>query len=397
MGIGNFVSGVFGVGGDGGASDLQRQALAEISKIQFPSVDAMKIYLQKLVQQGKLTPEMANTFAQQKTAYDDMNIDPTGRDAQIQALSRLKDVADQGGMDSIDKARVLDINNAVDTDNRGAQDAIVQNAQERGVGGSGVELAARLQAQQGAATRGANNASQVSADAQARALQALQASGNMGTTVYGEDAQTAEKKAEAQDVINRFNTGNAQNVENANVATRNDAQAKNLAETQRVADTNTNNTNSAEVHNKGLLETDFQNQMAKAGAMAGQYNNLANTALDQAQRKDAFTGEIIGAGGQILAGYNKKASPSDAAAAVVAFKGGRVPGRAPVPGNSPKNDIVNAKLSPDEIVVPRSEAKSPAKAAAFASAAASGAHPDDIESILSALSSLRSKIKKKAA
>jgi hypothetical protein len=36
------------------------------------------------------------------------------------------------------------------------------------------------------------------------------------------------------------------------------------------------------------------------------------------------------------------------------LKGGQVPGNAPVPGDSPKNDTVSAKLSPREIVLPRS-------------------------------------------
>ncbi len=39
--------------------------------------------------------------------------------------------------------------------------------------------------------------------------------------------------------------------------------------------------------------------------------------------------------------------------------GGHVPGEAPVEGDSPKNDIVDAKLSPGEYVVKRSIAKSP--------------------------------------
>lgn len=50
--------------------------------------------------------------------------------------------------------------------------------------------------------------------------------------------------------------------------------------------------------------------------------------------------------------------------------GRKVPGRARVKGDSPKNDVVPALLSPGEIVVPRSKAKDPKKAAAFAEAVA---------------------------
>jgi hypothetical protein len=50
--------------------------------------------------------------------------------------------------------------------------------------------------------------------------------------------------------------------------------------------------------------------------------------------------------------------------------GRKVPGKARVRGDSPKNDVVPALLSPGEIVVPRSKAKDPKKAAAFAEAVA---------------------------
>jgi hypothetical protein len=46
-------------------------------------------------------------------------------------------------------------------------------------------------------------------------------------------------------------------------------------------------------------------------------------------------------------------------------EGGHVPGRAVVAGDSPKNDIVEARLSPGEIVIPRSKADDPEKAHRF--------------------------------
>lgn len=51
-------------------------------------------------------------------------------------------------------------------------------------------------------------------------------------------------------------------------------------------------------------------------------------------------------------------------------KGSKVPGKAKVDGDSEKNDTVPALLSPGEIVVPRSAAKNPDKAAAFAKSVA---------------------------
>lgn len=44
---------------------------------------------------------------------------------------------------------------------------------------------------------------------------------------------------------------------------------------------------------------------------------------------------------------------SGAMGPMMAAIGGKVPGRAKVPGNSPKNDTINARLSPGEVVIPR--------------------------------------------
>jgi hypothetical protein len=48
-------------------------------------------------------------------------------------------------------------------------------------------------------------------------------------------------------------------------------------------------------------------------------------------------------------------SPSNLNVGMEMVKGGHVPGKAKVKGDSPKNDIVDAKLSPGEIVIPRSK------------------------------------------
>jgi len=53
------------------------------------------------------------------------------------------------------------------------------------------------------------------------------------------------------------------------------------------------------------------------------------------------------------------------AAAIAASTGTKVPGNAPHPGDDPRNDTVDAKLSPGEIVIPRSKANDPEAAKEF--------------------------------
>ena len=68
---------------------------------------------------------------------------------------------------------------------------------------------------------------------------------------------------------------------------------------------------------------------------------------------------------QIIGSITGGASAGLAKAAVAAFSGGRIDGKAPVPGDHPKNDVVDAKLSPGEIVIPRSAAGSKKAAKSF--------------------------------
>lgn len=76
-------------------------------------------------------------------------------------------------------------------------------------------------------------------------------------------------------------------------------------------------------------------------------------------------------GQQRLAGGVASGLASAGQAAAGLARGGAVPGRAPVPGDSPRNDTVPARLSPGEIVLPRSVAQAedaPERAAAFVKA-----------------------------
>lgn len=76
-------------------------------------------------------------------------------------------------------------------------------------------------------------------------------------------------------------------------------------------------------------------------------------AMGDRQMVAGILGSLISSGAQV------------GASAVAAYDGGRIDGDAEVSGDSPKNDIVPAMLSPGEIVIPRSAAQDKAKAKRF--------------------------------
>lgn len=73
-------------------------------------------------------------------------------------------------------------------------------------------------------------------------------------------------------------------------------------------------------------------------------------------------------------------------------KGGHVPGRAQVAGDSPRNDTVHAQLSPGEAVIPRSVVQQNPQAVHQLLAQGqpqAGHDPQDVATLLAAMKHLR--------
>jgi len=77
------------------------------------------------------------------------------------------------------------------------------------------------------------------------------------------------------------------------------------------------------------------------------------------------TGRTHASGGKQLKTTISVREPGQQPAVARFDAGGPVPGRAPMPGNTLKNDVVDAKLSPGEVVLPRTISHDPKKAKRF--------------------------------
>ena len=109
-----------------------------------------------------------------------------GRTAQNDALGLYNTWA-QGGLTEADRLAQQSANRQAALQEQAQRGAIMQNAQMRGVGGSGVELAGQLAAQQGGANRAQENQTAIAGMAQQRALQAAGAMGDLGSTMINQD------------------------------------------------------------------------------------------------------------------------------------------------------------------------------------------------------------------
>lgn len=294
-----FFQKLLGVGGDGGAGDTLSGIEAELRGIETPTVEDLTYRLDNLVQQGVITPEQAKDYLVEQTAFSDISEDPTLRDAQIGALSSLKDISESGGLTLTDRAKLEEITSRLGQEERGSREAIMQNAAERGRSGSGLEFAAMLENQQGAATRAAQEGTDLAALAEQRALESLTQGANLAGQVRGQDFDTSSRVAEAKDALAKFNAEHLQSTEASNVAARNAAQAQNLAEKQRVADTNVETAGKNREIQATAKQTAFENEMDKKKAIADALAAKAQIQQQRAAQKDAFTGSLLGTVGTV--------------------------------------------------------------------------------------------------
>ena len=397
MGILDIVTG----GKSSSATDAMRQAAELLGKVKEPLAAELTLpELQKYVQAGILTPAQAQAVLNKQNAYDTTVVPGEGRNAQIAALNQLQDIAGAKGMDATAQAQTQQTLNALNTNMQGQRGAILDSFAQRGV-----PLSLASEAMQntvlGQDAQAANaNALQANADAQMRALQALQGSATVGANVQGQDWNQANTKAAAQNAINQWNSQVANAANESNAARQQQANAYNTGVKQDVSNQNVGLGNYRTEYNTKVPQQIFSNAMQKAGGQASALQNVANLANQQGQQqygifKDIASGVsgLLASKGAAPAGgsaFNNPANRNDAMSQTPAGyeKGGIVPGKAPVPGDSPANDTVPARLSPGELVVPRSLVNEfvgniPKKGKPI--------HADDVKSVLKALSELRDK------
>jgi len=278
------------------------KAIDAFKSIATPELTALQVQLDKYVQSGKLSPEAAESALLNSNAFNTIKLDPSLRAAQKAALGQLQNIATQGGLTATDKAQLNDIATEQNTVARGRNEAIMQNARERGIGGSGLELTSQLLNEQEAANRASTQGTQVAANAEQRALAALQAAatlgGQMETQQYGQEAN----KASAQNAIDKFNAETQQSTNMYNVGTANQAQAANLNMAQDIANKNVETGQKQAIYNAQQNQQDYANKMNKAQNLAQAYQTKAgaeNAAAQAAQGAElGFVSGLIGAGTQ---------------------------------------------------------------------------------------------------
>jgi len=260
---------------------IQQAALQNIQGINTPDIAQMRLALQQEQLAGKVNPALESAVTLGPSAMQGVSTDPRLAAAQMQALSTMQQIG-AGGLRPQDQAALAQIRSQSQTQGRAADQAIMQNMQARGQGGQGAELAQRLASAQAGANSAAQQGLSVGAQANQAALQALMNSGQLGSQMQNQQFGEASAKAQAQDLISRYNAMNQQQVGNTNVGYQNQAQMSNLANQQAVMNANTGLANQQQMYNSNLYQQQYANQLAKAQAAAGASNQAAGALQNNA-------------------------------------------------------------------------------------------------------------------
>jgi hypothetical protein len=259
----------------------KQAALDNILKISLPDLQAQKLALAQQGVVGNLDPTMEGIVTHGPSAMEGISTDPRLKEAQMKALETLQGLGNTG-LSSMDRVALMEIRNKNAGDAKAGQEAIMQNMAARGMGGGGQELASRLIANQASANRGSMEGMQVAAQAQQKALEALIGGGSLGGQIRSQEFGEQSDVARAKDAIEQFNAANRQGVLSRNTANQNEAQQFNLSNAQSVANRNVDLKNAEQQYNKELYQKQFENELNKGKAAAGQSDSVAQQYQQQA-------------------------------------------------------------------------------------------------------------------
>lgn len=284
------------------AAKIQREQLNRLAAIDLPELQELVLQDPELV--GLLEAEQMD-----RSALEDIALDPRMREAQLKALASLEETG-ESGLTAEDRAMMGELTRQTDAAEQARQKGILQGMAERGQLDSGAQLIAQLQSNAASSTDARRQAEQMAAQASAAKRQALQQAGNMAAQMEGSDFQRQAQVGSARDAINQFNTQQRANVQQQNLA------ARQAMENQRAAQRNQEN-----MYNIQRGQQQFQNELAKAGAQGGVTNNLAQIAGSQRQQPGMFQSALGGAATGAGIGANFGAGGAGIGAAVGAGAG----------------------------------------------------------------------------
>lgn len=285
----NWLSG----GSTGAGLDAYQKAAALIGSTETPDLSTLIPQLQLQVQQGTMTPAEAQAALINSNAYNSISTDPQLMQDALSSLNQQKEVATNGGLTPADLAQLAEIQAQLANQNSAQQQAIQTDLAQKGLGNSGSAMAQRMLASQGNSNAAALQGSQVAANAQARALQAMQNYGAQAQNLQQQQFNQAAQSAAAQNAINQFNAANRQQTALQNVTNQ---QQANLANYNMANSINANNTaikNQQAMLPMQAAQQNFTNNLNRNTQTGTALTNQGQAQLNQGNKQASTSGNWL--------------------------------------------------------------------------------------------------------
>jgi len=265
------------------AMQAYQDAFNIIQRLGAPPNLAREILLDKFEQVGVLEPKLEEAINLEASKVAQIKESPTTKQAQLSALNLLKQRA-TGGFSPEFRADLIQAALQQARDTEAKQQQIVQNYQQRGLGGGGAELISRQQAASAGSALAAEQANQIQAQAARSSLEAIGQSGRLAGDIRQQDFNVANVMAQAQDqnAAERFKEATRRQTQN--VGALNLAQQQNLAARQRIRDQNVAMTNQERIRQRDAEAQMYNMGLNRAQILAGSQMNMGNVYGQQGSR-----------------------------------------------------------------------------------------------------------------
>ncbi len=297
--LGGIAGGITGLFGANKQKQLEQEALANyIKSLEEQNVLSAEDYVADYEQ---LDPELLDFYDPVEeqaiqmgdTARAGITLDPAFKQAQMDALGALTRRGEEG-LTLEEEAARNEIVNSAGVANRGAQDAIMQQAARQGRLSGGDMLNAQMNAAGGAYDRASREASDLAVQRDNRALQAVLGGGEFATSLRNQDYGEQSDTANARDTIAQFNANLSSGANQRNVAATNQAGETQASALRDVTKGNLGirNTQADQLVQGKVSSTAAQN--AKAMDIANAQRGGANKSAAQAGQAGQNIGKMIG-------------------------------------------------------------------------------------------------------
>jgi hypothetical protein len=288
------------------AAALRQQALAQFAGIDLPTIADQLYNLEAPDYAGDLTAIQEQAVAIDPTAMENIAVDPRLAQEQMKALEAISQRADQG-LTETDMMAFQQARRGAAAEAQAKQEQVLQSMQQRGIGGAGAELAARLMAAQAGGDRVSQESMQIAQEDSRQRQANLQALANLASGMRTQEFGEQSDVARAKDALAQFRAQNTQAVQARNVGRQQDAATRNVNLRQGIAEQAANMRNQEEMRRANLYGDQFNRQMQLAGAKSNiMTGNAANIEQQAGRTADMWSGIGSGIGSGLASWASKK-------------------------------------------------------------------------------------------